>query len=234
MQSTTISLSGNTSALRASFCPDIELDSKYSYYCSLLSLHTYQSIPNINEKNNKLHFFVIENEPCVQITIPIGSYEIRHLIPLIKKLASNYNVSLEIEASENTMMCSIKSNVYIDFSQSNSIGSVFGFEKRVLEPQIMHSGDNVVNIQSVNNIRIDCDLISGSFHNGKPSHTIYEFSPDVKIGRKINEKPQHLIYLPVIKRRINEVNITFTDQNGDLIDFRGETISCQLHIKKEL
>lgn len=91
-----------------------------------------------------------------------------------------------------------------------------------------------MNIQSVGNIRIDCDLITGSFHNGKSTHTIHEFAPTVEAGCKISEQPSSLIYLPVIKRRINEVNITVVDQMGNLIDFRGEEITCRIHIKREV
>lgn len=134
--------------------------------------------------------------------------------------------------NKHTMKCTIQTDVSIDFGQHDCIGSVMGFKKRWLGPGTWES-DNIVNIQNINNIRIDCDLTSGSFHNGVSTHTIYEFSPSVDPGYKINEQPKHLIYLPVIKRRINTLTISIVDQNGNLLDFRGEQITCRIHIKRD-
>lgn len=131
------------------------------------------------------------------------------------------------------MKIKLETDVIIDFTPKDCIASVLGFENRVLSKGL-HKSDRIVNITNVNNIRIDCDLTTGSFHNGKSTHTIYEFSPNVDAGYKINEQPRHLVYLPVIRRRINTINITIVDQNGDLVDFRGEQITCRIHIKREL
>lgn len=125
------------------------------------------------------------------------------------------------------------SDVFIDFTKKDSIGPLLGFSERLLEPNVSHRSDKLVNIQPVNTIRIDCDLSTGSFHNGQRTHTIFEFSPSVDPGYKINIQPKHLIYLPVTKRRISELTISIVDQNGDLVDFQGETITCRIHLKKD-
>lgn len=232
MSSTTLSLTGNSSLLHACFHPEIELNDHYEYSCSLLDFYTYNSIPNVHENNNKFQFAMDENGPLTEISIPVGSYEASEIIELLENKLKNMMLGFRLKANPNTMKCYIYSNVFIDFSTSNSIGSVLGFHKRILAPVVEHESDHVVNIQAVNNIRIDCDLITGSYHNGHSTHTIYEFSPTAAPGYKINEQPKHLIYLPVIKRRINEVNISILDQDGNVIDFRGEKISCRIHIKR--
>lgn len=135
--------------------------------------------------------------------------------------------------NKNTFSCRIETVINIDFERSDSVGEILGFSK-VLSGETEYESDKVVNIQSINNIRIDCDLTTGSFHNGVRTHTIYEFSPNVKPGYKINIQPKNLIYLPVVRRRINTVSITIVDQNGKLVDFRGEMITCRIHIKKEI
>lgn len=233
MSSFTLTLTSNSSLLHASFYPEIELDERFNYSCSLLDFYTYNSIPNIHEDNNKLHYSINKDGPNEIITIPVGSYEIDKIGAHLEKEFRNRNIMFHSYANINTMKCKIESDVTIDFTQPNTIGSVFGFSKRKLIADSLHTSDKVVNIQTVNSIRIDCDLTTGSFHNGLSTHTIYEFSPTVDPGYKINEQPRHLIYLPVIRKSISEINISIIDQDGRLIDFRGERITCRIHIKRD-
>jgi hypothetical protein len=67
--------------------------------------------------------------------------------------------------------------------------------------------------------------------NNKPVHTIHEFSPDVLPGYKINEVPKNIIYLPLNTNSISSVTLELVDQDGNLIDFRGETITIRLHLR---
>lgn len=232
MSSITISITGNSSQLHADFYPEIVLDERYEYSCSMLSFNTYNSIPNVHKHNNVFHYSLKKEGPYEEITIPIGAYELEAIVKLLTKYFEDKSISFYIHANSNTLKCSLKGIVYIDFSKPNSIGKLLGFDKRILTPSKQHTSDHVVNIQSVNNVRIDCDLTTGSFHNGQSTHTIYEFSPPDP-GYKIDEQTKHLIYLPITKRRINEVNISVVDQNGQLVDFRGEEISCRIHIKRD-
>lgn len=55
MSSLTLILSGKTSALKANYFPAIQLDPNVGYECCLVDFHTYNSIPNINETNNKFY-----------------------------------------------------------------------------------------------------------------------------------------------------------------------------------
>lgn len=237
MSSLTVTITGDSSSLNTYFHPEINLDDGHSYSCCLLDFYSYNSIPNISRKNNKFYYSYMRNELVDMnvITIPVGSYEIDEIIEYLHSEFAKKKVNIEIEANKNTLKCKIKNktDAIIDFTRSDCIGSVLGFSKRLLKNGDSKS-DKLVNIQNINNLRIDCDLTSGSFHNGKNTHTIYEFNPKVDPGYKINEQPKHLIYLPVIRRRVNTVNISIVDQDGELVDFRGEQITCRLHIKRDI
>lgn len=233
MSSITLTLTGNSSLLRTCFHPEIELNKEHTYSCSLLDFYTYNSIPNIHENNNKFHYTISENSEIQFITIPVGSYEINTIAEYLENELRERKHMFRLYPNTNTMKCRLESDVHIDFTQPNSVGSVLGFSKRKLASNQYHTSDKVVNIQTVNSIRIDCDLTAGSFHNGKSTHTIYEFSPGVDPGYKIREQPKHLIYLPVIRYRISELNISIVDQDGNLVDFRGEKITCRIHIKRD-
>lgn len=238
MSSITLTLTGNSSLLSAYFHPEIELDEKHNYSCGLLDFHTYNSIPNIDENNNKFYYSTWGDQQLVfdVITIPVGSYEVDEIGEYIQKKLNEKNLveKFALYGNKNTMKCHLETDLIIDFTKSDCVGSVLGFSKKILKAKNVYKSDKLVNIQKINTIKIDCDLTTGSFHNGRGTHTIYEFSPSVNPGYKINEQPKNLIYLPVVKRRINTINIAIVDQDGELVDFRGESITCRVHIKKDI
>lgn len=232
MSSMTITVSGNSSSLNANFHPEIELDKNYEYSCCLLDLHNYNSIPNVHEKNNKFYYSLDTGHTFDFISLPIGSYEVEELMYLLNGELQKREIPIEIAASSSTMKCKIKTAAPIDFTKNDSIGSVLGFSKRLLGAGDFTS-DKIVNIQNIHNLSVICDLTAGSYHNGKATHVIYDFNPSADPGYKIREQPKHLIYLPIVRRRISTINISIVDQNGDLVDFRGEAITCRLHIKRD-
>ena len=67
--------------------------------------------------------------------------------------------------------------------------------------------------------------------NNLPAHTLHEFALDVPPGYKLDVIPRNLIYLPVNIKEISCLTIWIVDQNGRLINFRGEEITLRLHLK---
>lgn len=165
-------------------------------------------------------------------TLPVGAYEFDDIAKFIEARIP----SLRMTVDRPTSKCSIEikdDRTKIDFSRENSIGSVLGFDRRMLKLLGNYVADRPVNITNVNAIRIDCNIASGSFMNERHSHNIHEFYPQVAPGYKIAEVPKNLIYLPVVGHSIRTLRINITDQDGNLVDFRGETITCRIHIKKD-
>lgn len=233
MSSITLTVAGKTSSLDAYFYPEIELDEQYSYSCCLLGFYTYNSIANVYEKNNKFYFSKNGGEIFEYVAIPVGSYEIDEILQILNNELNSRNAKISISSDKHTMTCNLVTSCTIDFTKSDCIGPILGFKRRIVEVGKSKS-DMLIDIQRVKTLRLDCDLISGSYHNGMKTHTIYEFDPMVDPGYKINEQPKHLIYLPVVKHRISTINISILDQNSDLVDFRGENITCRIHIKRDI
>lgn len=199
MSSITLTLSGSKSELSASFYPEIELDENSDYSCGLLNFYTFHSIPNIHSGNNLLPYNYDGEE--VEVQIPTVSYELGEITEYFNNYFKIKTVPFKIQGNKNTQKVDIvyDKKLIIDFSIERCIGSVFGFKPKILKNEEYYISDTIVNITSLIAIQTKCDLTTGSFHNGKSTHILYEFSPDVEAGYKISENPRNIIYLPINK-----------------------------------
>ena len=68
--------------------------------------------------------------------------------------------------------------------------------------------------------------------NGQRNPAIYSFFTAVSPGYKIIETPANLVYLPIILDAIYSMESNLTDQNGHLLNLRGENISIRFHVRK--
>lgn len=95
-----------------------------------------------------------------------------------------------------------------------------------------NNADKIVNIGE---IRINCDIISGSYINGQQSHTIHQFATstsDVK-GQIFVEIPKHLIYFPIKVKSLRSIQISIVDHKGEPINIYGGEIICRINIKRD-
>lgn len=130
-----LSLSGDKSIISSDYFPPIVLNGNYE--CGLVELQTFNSIPNIDETNNKFHYG--ENADFVEL--PIGSYEIDDISKTIQDLINesekttenfrndynnnnNNHTFVSILPNNNTLKCSLKCTKIVHFDKENSIGSV--------------------------------------------------------------------------------------------------------------
>lgn len=238
MSSYTVSLSGNSSTLRSVLFPALRLEKGKIWEAALLDLTTYNSIPNVTEGINNI-FVVYKKKDSKTgnylekeiISLPTGSYEIDNINEILQKKLGKDNIS--IKGNNNTLKAEVSSKYYIDLDVPNSIGSLLGFfeKKGILEPGTTHTGDKTVTILKVNSIDVTCNIIQGSYRDGENHHILHTFYPTVAPGFKIVEKPQNLVYLPLNTSFISDIVLNILDQDGHLIDFRGETITVRIHIK---
>jgi hypothetical protein len=221
-------LTERKSELYSQIFPPILLDDG-KYEIGLLRLDTYNSIPNVDETNNAFHFG--DGEVAY---IPKGTYEVKAVFRLMEMKVKEHHHTFAFETNLNTFKTAIKCSVEIDFSKPNSIGPLLGFHHRILSANIKHDSDVIVDIFRVNIIDVHCNISSGSYTNGIPSHSLYAFSTKVGPGFKIHEVPTDVIYLPVDVKQLDHIYLKIVDQDGNLIDFCEERITVRLHIRKAL
>lgn len=236
----TFTLSSRTSVLSTEFYPPIQLDAGSRYGLGLTGFYSYNSIFNVDENNNRFGYRTsAEDSITTVVHIPPGAYEINEIYSALLRAM---NIDTEDDASErfvlrannNTLKCEIWSVYEIDFSTEKSIGNLLGMEAKVFPPNKTYESTLPVDIMKVRMIRIDCNVISGAYLNAYESHTLFEFDIDVEPGYKLTREPANIIYLPIRpegRHFIDNITVRILDDNGDLINFRGEKIIVKLELK---
>lgn len=220
----TLSITGSSSTLTTYHSPALQLDGEYE--CGLLYMSTFNSIPNIDERNNKFHYGNKE-----EIEIPEGSYELQDLVDYLK--IHLQGCTLNLTCNNNTLKTSILCSKNVYFNKENSIGKLLGFENETVPANKLRDSPFPVSILSTTIVRVECDIVRGSFVNGKPSHIIHEFVPNVPPGYRIIEIPKNIIYFPVTRNSLSSLKIRVLDINDRLINLRGEEIQIYLHLRKK-
>jgi len=236
-------LSGIGSDFTINHTPII-LDPNKKYEAALLSLDTYNSIPNINKGKNNIFKYSNNNGLAWKvIELDTGSYEIDTLSDEIQRILvlngdyDNINLKFYITISPNkSKLTSIvhidNPNYKVDFTVSKSIGTLLGFKKVVINAGYNES-TSIVDIMTLNSILVNIDIISGSYVNGTALPVIYSFYPNVSPGYKIVETPNpQLIYHPVTRNDISKMRVWLTNQDNRPVDLRGEILTVRIFVRE--
>jgi len=246
MKSNTLILSSNTTDFTTYISPQIQFYPNRQYEAALLSVDTYNSIPNIIDENNKFRYSCDKGITWKTLTLSKGSYELQAINDEVQRqmiingdfdsVKNEYYITISANVSELKSIINITNESYlVDFRIENSIGPTLGFSPTSSPIGYGYNkSEEIVNITKVNSVLINVDIISGSYVNGNQSPVIYSFNPNkVSPGYKIDERPNpKLIYYPVNSHIINSIRVWLTDQNNNPIDLRGETVTVTLHLRE--
>lgn len=227
----------------------IDINNENGAYICFKSLFMYYSIPNISSKNNNFKYSFINNLDSGQnwrdIFLEPGSYEIENIETNLQHQIKSYlfydsndldadflipKITIKADHATGRSVIEVPANCQIDFTTNNSIGKLLGFNKKILK-QGIHVSDNLIDIMSINSLNVTCDIAQGSIVNGNLSNRLHTFFPNESPGEKINEKARNLIWYPVNCKKIDRIVVRLVDQNGDLIDNRGDEITIILSLR---
>lgn len=220
----TVSITGREASLVTNFSPALDLFGTYE--CGLLYFSTFNSIPNIHERNNK--FYYGDDEV---IEIPEGSYELQDIRDYLRRNIKN--AVLKLDCNNNTLKTNICCSKNVYFDKNDSLGKILGFGMEMVKANINTESRYPISILPTTIVRIECSVTSGSYVNGSAGHIIYEFVPNVPPGYRIIEIPKNIIYFPVNQNSISAITIKLLDANNKEINLRGEEVQMYLHFRKK-
>jgi len=192
-----------------------------------MNFSVYNNIQNITAKNNVFKYSVDNGATWTTITLIPGSYEIDTINFDINRLMTN-NGDSRITISANTItlgsIVHIKpASTKVDFTVSNSLASLLGFGSVVLSTGYNVS-PNPVNIITINQILVNCDIIGSSYLNSILFPSIYSFTINEITGERFTEQPNNIVYFPLVNFFVDSVRLWVTDQDGKDIDLGGQNV----------
>ena len=226
-----------TNEYRLDLLDSIDL-SDGNYVMGVTSFNTYNSIFNVTSKNNKIVYF--DGLNWKEIVFPSGAYEIQQINDeIVRQLSLDLNFTDEtespiiLEANTATLHSIIRlaDGYQIDFTQSNTLRDLLGFESKILTDSYNYS-KNKVNIIDIHRLHVCCDCIVGSLRNGYPSNILFTVVLNEAPGAKIVREPNLVLYKHIYKEKLDALEFWMEDDNGNRIDNHGETVAFTLHMKK--
>ena len=221
----------------------LQLQENRKYEACLHYFSAYNTIFNINTMNNKFIYSHDLGKTWTTIAIPNGAYELSQINIEIQRqmkikdhydiTAKSFYISIELNVSTSKAVIIISNKNYqVDFTKGNTICSILGFNSKIIKDPY-NIADTIIQITNITAILIDCDIIEGSYINGKESNVIYSFPAfTVPLGYKMNIMVTNPIYLPVGRQVIRSISFKITDEEGHLIDFNGEEIALAIHLRQ--
>jgi len=217
-----ILLTSNTSEFTTNIYPPIQLDDDWQV--GLMNFSVYNNnIQNITAMNNVFKYSVDGGTKWKPITLTPGSYEIDTINSEINRLMTvNGDTGITISANTITLGSVVDirpAATRVDFTVTNSLALLLGFGSVVLT-----TGNNVspnpVDIITINQILVNCDIIGNSYLNS-PLPAIYSFPINVNTGERFTTQPSNIVYFPVVKFLVDSIKLWVIDQDGNPINLGG-------------
>ena len=89
------------------------------------------------------------------------------------------------------------------------------------------NSENVPRLENVEVVLVHCNLVNNSYQQA--SRVLFTFVPNKQYGQLISISPYSLIFLKTMNREFSEIEIWFTDQNNNALEFE-ENVNISLII----
>src|SRR5277367_2526350 len=241
-----LNMSGINSDFRVTLGDIINLNHNLDYEIALIRFEAFNSLYNVNTTNNNFRYF--NGTAWKTITISPGAYEVDAINNEIRRQmktnndvtttsgVTTYYFNLYPNFSTSKSIIDLTNNYQVDFTDTgcpNNLRSILGYNSIIISG-LYNQSQNIINIQSFNSIFINCDLCTNSYLNNNTNQALRSFSPNaVAVGYKIIIEPFKPIWLPVVKSKYSfqDYHVWLSDENGNSINFNGETISITLWLR---
>ena len=221
---------------------NINLNPNKNYVLGLKSYSMWYSWFNVSAENNNNNFrFSIDNGATfIDAVLADGNYSLDDIQTSINNIVVNnsgVSNSIKFLPNYNTLRVelSLATNYQVDFTPSNSLRLLLGFNSQVYSAPFT-SSPNIPNItNSVDALNINCSLLNSNNNliNNTPSQTLYQFVPQTSVGTNLSEQISQITFLPISNSgNINNMRFFITDQNLNILNLNGEHVSLSLVLKE--
>ena len=187
---------------------------------AMVNLEMYYSFANIRADNSSLKWSDDGGKTWTLLRIPTCCYELKAINAEIIRMRGG-NSDITILPNFNTLQCILNvvgAKVKVSFDVPNSLAKVLGFNRSIYCVG-RHAIEQLVNIMSVNSILVHCNNVHSSYMSGVQAPVVYNFFPNAAPGQKILEAP-------------SSASVWLTDQDGKVLDLRGEELTIRFHIRE--
>jgi hypothetical protein len=219
--------------------PVIKLNPNATHQIYLQSLSAWENIPNIKKGVNDNFTYVNAAGTSRSLTIPPGAYQLADIYSYIQtQMTANgdigvngaYYITFSTFLPTQQVQITLSNNYQVDFRSTTSVASVLGFTNTLLSGNGVYGSSTLVDILPSQSINVNCNIASGFYLNGTVSNVIYSFNNSTPRGYMIDERPNPIIPCICNTKTISNVNISFSDENGNPINFNGEQFTVRLMI----
>lgn len=217
---------------------DSKNDNEYIYYIPSASIpadvqeHIYISVQsavipysfyNINRFNNTLYYSLSSNNVEQYFSLPLGNYNIKDLVSYFNENFTGFTTTFD----KQTNKLAFQNNSYLNFTfyPKSTIYNVLGFTNGLIynsEGGYL-SSRNSVNFNSIQYVNIKSNLNTNSLskYNLNDRRTLCSIPVNLNPGGVLNYQNSNNFRINTFTNSITELSISFTDQNGNNIDFNG-------------
>jgi len=213
-----------------------ELKRDVAYKISLVSFSTVSFFPNLTRACNKFYYKKKNDREYTTIRFDTGGYNIKDYNDIVgMNMKANGDdsrcITIFLLPSGKTSI-TLTDGYSVDFTKEKTWRSVLGFDAVELKTDGIHKSTNVADVVPVQKVYIKCNLCSGSYFNGKDSNILFSFPNNKRYGAPLNFSPNPLIPLKLQTTNLDNIRLSFSDEDGNPVDFSGYNICCQLLIEQ--
>ena len=104
---------------------------------------------------------------------------------------------------------------------------LFGSTKKLIDK--IKNGENIPNFEVDEVVLVQRNLVDNQYQ--QKSEVLYTFMPNKSYAYLLNFSPSNLVFLKTYNTEFDEIIITFTDQDGRLLEIEGKVNLTSLIIK---
>jgi hypothetical protein len=215
-------------------------DNEPAFEIALINFSGWNSVPNISAAQGNNTFQYVDPLAVVHnVVFDDGIYSFAQMQSIIQAdiLAAGFPAA-SITLTPNTSTAKVSIGVAAGFTV-NFVGLwrlLAGFE--AAQAPIIGATTVVGNLLAditagIDNFLVHCDFAINSTIGGSQSDVIFTYRPNAPPGAAITFVPATPMYVSVRRNDyIDRIRMYITDQRNNVVDFRGEDINFQLHIRR--